>query len=125
MHSKLRDMVSAGALLGTLWAVLATSMPRSSITEGNYYVVSDCVVPTQELAVTTSAGQIVSPAITYSALGFPGNTVTLGNDVSGTINGRPRTCYHTYGSTEDRAQAWVFSCFDDGTYTCSILIKDN
>ncbi|NJL25079.1 MAG: hypothetical protein HC902_07830 [Calothrix sp. SM1_5_4] len=96
---------------------------EKNIREGSFIVNSDCVSPAREVSVRTLNDQIVSGATSYLDFGFPNSVVKLGQDNSGYVGSIQRNCVNTYGDTE--GDAWVFSCFDAGAYSCSILIRPN
>jgi hypothetical protein len=114
--------LAIGFMLFTAWSILATSKSTYDFLYGTYTLTSDCVQPTLEMRVTTSAGQISDPpATSFTDFGFPNATVTLGSDVNGTVGGRARTCTMTYGDPSGTSN-FIYSCFDDGTFACTILI---
>jgi hypothetical protein len=106
------------------WAVVATSMPRESLNEGAYYIVSDCVTPTREATITVSSDQIATPpATSFTDFGFPTASVIIGQETSGTVGAATRICSPTYGDEFEGSGDWIFSCFDDGAPACTILIQ--
>ena len=120
----LKNIFWGGFLLLTLWSIVATSVGKDSISYSRLNVTSDCVTPTLNRTVTTSSNQVSSPAgVSYMDFGFPLATVNLKEDVSGVVNSKSRVCQNTYGSTDDSADAWAYSCYDDGTYACTILLE--
>ena len=109
-------------LLITTWAVLATSMPVESLNSGTYRVKSDCVVPVLELVVTVDAGQVTAPGgVSYTDFGFPQPTVVVGETNEGPVGLVTRSCRDTYGDKNEKV--YVFSCFDNGAFSCTILIR--
>jgi hypothetical protein len=45
------------------------------------------------------------------------------NDVNGTYGAATRTCTITYGRGAVDADEIAYSCYDNGSYVCSILIN--
>lgn len=120
----LKNIFWGGFLLLTLWSIIATSVGKDSISYSRLNVTSDCVTPTLNRAVTTSSNQVSSPAgVSYTDFGFPLATVNLKEDVSGVVNAKNRVCQNTYGSTDHSADAWAYTCYDEGTYVCTILLE--
>jgi hypothetical protein len=121
----LKNALWAAFLGMTVWSILATSVAKDNITYGSLNVTSDCVSPTLSRTVTVSSNQVTSPAgVSYTDFGFPQASVSLKNDVVGVVNSKNRVCQNTYGSTDTSADAWAYTCYDDGTYTCTILIEE-
>lgn len=124
-----KHFLSAVFLLFTLVSVLATSSPRDDDhpKSGSHYIISDCVSPTIDATIVISNSAIISPGgMSFTDFGFP--VATLAQTVSGTVGGATRECTVTYGesggswdsNTKDR---WLFSCFDNGRFKCSIFIE--
>jgi len=124
MASGYKNAFSILALLGTLWAVLATSSPRDSFTYGSYHVISDCVSPVLEADVEVTDLQITSPAgLSFTDFGFPQNQISPDADMKGEVNGVPRHCRRTYGDTDRESSEWIFTCYDNDEAACSIFMK--
>lgn len=116
-----RNWLALAFLLFTAWTIIATSSPRSSFSAGTFYIISDCVTPTREEVITLTGGQISAPASTsFTDFGFPQTTVGIGQ----TVSGGARVCYPTYGDDAQNSDDWIFSCYDNGAYMCTILIKE-
>lgn len=110
-------------LVFTAWACLATSILGDSINDGAIYVNSDCTSPASEMSVTVSGGQIIAPGgVSYTDFGFPQSTVTLNAPVSGVVGSATRVCDDTYTDSDDVHH--IFTCKDDGSYACTILITE-
>lgn len=116
-------------LLSTAWSILATSGPWNDLEYGSYHEASDCVQPPLEHDVVLSAGQITLPGgVSHTDFGFPNATVQQGQVNAGTVGSVYRECRTTYSSGEsptDDDNSFVFSCFDNGTYSCSIVFVRN
>jgi hypothetical protein len=118
-------------LLFTLVSVLATSYPRGGDrpSSGQHYIISDCVTPTRDGTVVISGSAIVSPGgVSFTDFGFP--VATLEQTVSGTVGSATRECTVTYGEGGDFGKSktkdrWLYSCFDNGKFKCSIYIEPN
>ena len=116
-----RNWFALAFLLFSAWSVIATSVQRSTFNSGSFYIISDCVTPTLEATITVSSDQIATPpATSFTDFGFPQASVRIGETVSGGV----RVCHPTYGDDAENADDWIFSCYDSGAYTCSILIKE-
>lgn len=110
-------------LLFTCWVLIATSTLSDSI-EGSMTLTSDCVLPVLEQTVTATNGVITAPGgVNFTDFGFPLNTVTLGQANSGPVSTFQRECKPTYGDERFNNDEWIWSCFDDGEYTCSIFLR--
>ncbi len=111
-------------LVLTSWALLATSV-ASETTTGSFTVTSDCVIPTLAKEVNAVNGTITSPSgVNWTDFGFPQNTVYIGQESNGTVSGEYRSCRPTYGDKESTINKWLWSCFDNGAYTCSIMVEE-
>lgn len=122
MGFNLKDTFALLALLGTLWAVIATSDGRNSVLGGVFFVSSNCVDPVREGAVTVSNNQVIGGAATsFLDFGFPSATVQRGSNVTGIVNGVERVCAPTY--TDRDNSAYIYSCADNGTQFCTILLQ--
>lgn len=121
----IKNWIAVAALISTLWAVIATSSPRSDLNTGSFYIISDCVTPNREAIITVTSDQIATPGATsFTDFGFPTATVRLGQETSGTVGAVSRTCFPTYGDTDENAEAWIFSCFDNGAASCTVMIRE-
>jgi hypothetical protein len=119
-----KNYIAVVALLFTLGGVVATSQSTNTVEGNTFRVVSDCAGALQEIDVTTSAYTVISPGgVSWSSLGFPLSTVDMVNDVNGTYGAATRSCTITYGRGAVDADEIVYSCFDNGSYACSILIN--
>lgn len=107
------------------YASLATSAGRIGLFEGKLTLSSDCVTPAKiDNVVTVTNFEITDPVATsYTDFGFPESTVGEGVDDEevGPVNGKNRRCSITYEVYED---VWVYSCFDNGDYACTITIEN-
>jgi hypothetical protein len=127
MLSKKRsqNLAAIVALVITAWASLATSQRSPSIDNSTLYVISDCVTPTFEQTVRSSGGVLVS-GVDYTQIGFPNSTVHLGQDNNGLYNNGTtnvsRSCVQTYGDNSAGDGRFIYSCFDNGDYACSVVI---
>jgi hypothetical protein len=111
-------------LIVTSWALLATSVP-TELTTGSYSVTSDCVIPTLAKEVNAVAGVITAPSGTnWTDFGFPQNTVYIGKESNGTVSGEYRSCRPTYGDEVSNTGKWLWSCFDNDAYTCTIMVEE-
>lgn len=120
-----KNYFAVTALLFTLWGVIATSQSTDTVQGSNFTVVTDCAGGVQEVAVSTSAYSIVAPGgVSWSSLGFPLSTVDMVSDVNGTYGAATRSCTITYGRGAVDADEIVYSCSDNGSYACSILIRE-
>lgn len=124
-----KNTVWVGILIATSWAILATSGPWNDLEYGSYHEASDCVQPPLEKDVVISAGQITLPGgVSHTDFGFPNATVVEGQVNAGTVGAVYRECRTTY-STADGDQSdksgFIFSCFDNGVYSCSIVFTGN
>lgn len=128
MRFNIKNVFAIGALLITAWASLATSSSGSnSIDSADLYVISDCVNPVMERQVRTTNGVITAGGVDFTNFGFPQSTVKLDQDNNGIVNNGvtnvSRSCIHSYGDMSNNANSkYVFSCLDNGNYSCSILI---
>jgi hypothetical protein len=120
--AKSKNILGVGVLLFTLWAVLGTSVPgHDGISDGNFHITSDCTTPVLEENITTTAGVVTAPGgVSYTDFGFPDATVKLGTENSGVVGAVTRKCNDSYG--DEDSDSYVFSCFDDGDFSCTILI---
>jgi hypothetical protein len=119
----LQNIVAGAFMIVCLWSIVATSQSQKSIDKGDFYVISDCVTPTLESQVGTIGGQIVTPiGQSYTDYGFPQTNVNLQSPITGTVLGKMRSCYLTYGD-KSNGETWIYSCFDNNTFTCSVMIK--
>lgn len=124
----LKNCAAAGFLGFTVFSILATSVARDGDApySGNQYIMSDCVTPTRDANITIIGGSISSPGgLTFLDFGFP--STVLKQTVSGVVGLVNRECTVTYGedghnNVENR---WLYSCFDNGVYKCSIYIGPN
>lgn len=120
----LKNLFAGGFLLLCLWSILATSRVDKSLEHGTFKVISDCIIPTLEQSVEVWDGAVISPSgVSFTTFGFPNLTVELGKDNSGTFSGFNRNCTMTYGSVHN-GKSWLYSCYDDGAYTCTISLSD-
>lgn len=112
------------ALLTAAWTGLGCTKSASNIDNSNLHIISDCVTPSVERDVQTSFGTIIAGGMDFTQFGFPQSTVHLGVDNSGPYNNGfttvSRTCKNTYG--DPAYDKFIFSCIDDGSYACSIVI---
>ncbi len=120
-----KNWIAFSALLSTLWAVIATSTPRSDLNSGAFYIISDCVTPNKEAIITVVSDQISTPGATsFTDFGFPNAAVRLGQETTGTVGAVSRTCFPSYGDTDESSDAWIFSCFDNGAASCTVMIRE-
>ena len=118
-----KNALATVLLLTTLVAVVATSTQQDFNGSGTFEIQSDCVTPARSETITVSAGAVTAPGATsYTDFGFPQTTVSFSTEQSGPVGASLRVCTPTYGSTDQDAEAWIFSCADNGTPRCSILI---
>lgn len=116
-----KNIFATFALLGTLWAVVATSSPQKSVANGSFKVTSDCVTPVKEANVNVANGMVINGGATsFTDFGFP-QAVVNGAEVVGTVGIAQRICTPTYTDTDQ--QAYVYSCYDNGVPTCTITIQ--
>lgn len=125
LSNRTTNAVALIALLGTIWTSVATSTADGGF-YGTYRVRSDCVAPTfdEDVTVGTTNNQITSPSgLDYLDLGFPSNTLKLGDKNSGTMsNGSYRVCENTFkdGIIDD---SFLYSCSDSGSFVCNIYFE--
>lgn len=124
----IKNLIAGLFLLFTVFSILATSsLKRDQYPDaGSHYIISDCVTPTVDATIVISNGTITSPGgASFTDYGFP--TATLAQTVSGTVSGATRECTVTYGEDGDNnvENRWLYSCFDNGTFKCSIFIRPN
>lgn len=103
-----------------------SSSSTNSIDNATLEVVSDCVTPAVDVTIRTSNGTSIS-GTGFGQLGFPVATIHLGQDNSGLYNNGlanvTRVCRQTYGAIDtNQNNKYIFSCFDDGAYACSITL---
>ena len=127
-RARLKQVFSLAFLGFTAYACLATSQSNTlgPTVQGSFYIVSDCVKPTLEGNIAVANSTIVTPAgQSFLDYGFPQPSITFLAPVNGVLNGLNRSCYVTYGQTDsNRASSrWIFSCFDNGNYACSIYME--
>ena len=119
--------ILAAAFLGfTLFSVLATSQLRDDDkpASGQNYVISDCVTPVLENVVTIANNVVVAPGgVSFTDFGFP--SATIAQTMTGTVGAVQRECTVTYGEggLNGVKNRWVYSCFDNGTFKCTIYIE--
>ncbi|MEM7646057.1 MAG: hypothetical protein AAF203_04035 [Pseudomonadota bacterium] len=111
--------------IGSGAVLVATS---SLATSGSYYVSSDCVSPIENrVRVFTSSGEITDPpGTTFQDFGLPTTVLTVGG-VEGVVGSVSRRCENTYGvdtDSIDDEETLVFSCYDDGAYSCSVVLEE-
>ena len=120
-------------LVFTGLTIAATSMVKDSYTiNGSYFVASDCVSPAVQTTVTATSGTVTAPSgVSFTDFGFPDATISFNTPVTGTSGLATRVCEVGYGedggddeSKTDNNQ-WLFSCFDNGAYACTIYMKPN
>jgi len=121
-----KNALAAVFLVFTLFAVLGSSVLRDDETaeNGSFYIISDCVTPTMENNVVITNNVITSPGgVNLTDFGFPQNT--LAQTMTGTVGAVSRECTVTYGESGDNYvnNRWLYSCFDNGTFKCSIYIE--
>lgn len=126
MFSRCKKLAAAGFFAFTLWSVLATSGFRDDDhpENGSFYIISDCVTPTAENNVIITNNVITSPGgVNLTDFGFPQNT--LSQTMTGTVGAATRECTVTYGESGHNYvdNRWLYSCFDNGTFKCSIYIE--
>jgi hypothetical protein len=120
---RFKDLIAAAMLVATAYFSLATSSPRdaASPTTGTYYVISDCTTPPFESVVTVSGSAVIAPVgVSFTDFGFPLSTIS--QSVIGPVAGGTRECTVTYGEngTNHVDDRWLYSCFDNGKFRCSI-----
>lgn len=110
------------------WAFAATSKLTSDgvISFGTYVLSSDCVSPAlSDLVIEVSGEEVISPdGDSFTDYGFPTSTVSVTNDNTGPVGSVQRRCTTSYGSDELDDSVWIFSCFDDEAYSCSIVMRE-
>lgn len=121
------NLIALAALLLTAYFSLATSRTKdaTSPTTGPYYVISDCSTPPTESVVTVVNSSITVPSnVSFTDFGFPLPNIaqTVSGPVAGAAN---RECTVTYGEdgTNYVKNRWLYSCFDDGQFKCSIYVQ--
>lgn len=125
LSNRTTNFIALAALLGTVWTSVATSTADGGF-YGTYRVRSDCVTPTfdQDVTVGTTNNDITSPSgLTYQQLGFPSNTLKLGDENSGTISGGIyRVCENTFkdGILDD---SFLYSCRNNNAFVCNIYFE--
>lgn len=127
MNSK--NLMATVALLATLVGVLATSRRDETIGGSSFYILSDCGNAVQEANVLTNGfpPHVISSGAQWDTFGFPtGVQLDFVNEVSGVATGGVnRSCAVTYGGQRENADEIIYSCFDNGSFSCSILIREN
>ncbi len=109
--------------MGTVWTVVATSTSKGSLF-GTYQVKSDCVVPAiQGLTISVSNSTITSPAsTTFTTLGFPNSTLTIGESNTGTFGAATRVCEIAFRTEFGLTDSYLYACADNGQFVCNIFL---
>ena len=125
---RFKNLMTVTSLLLTAYFSLATSKATNDAltapVTGNYYVMSDCSVPANEAVVTASGGTVIAPpGVNFMQFGFP--AATLNRTMTGVVGGLLRECTVTYGEdgSNDVKDRWLYSCFDNGQFKCSIYVQ--
>lgn len=126
---KTSNLFAVGALVAMSWTILATSADGTSY--GSYSVTSDCVTPVlRSTSINVSGNSITSGVADFTALGFPNANMTIGDEVSGVVGGKTRDCkvtFETTGhsgvSTDSYDKTRLYSCTDNGVFTCNIFLS--
>lgn len=119
------NVVWVSILIATSWSILATSTADRGTDYGLFLESSDCFYPPVEAVVTIVSGQVTSGAPApgdHTAFGFPQPIVQRGVPNTGTVGAVFRECKDTYGSDEDNG-IYVFTCTDNGAYSCTIILE--
>ncbi len=120
-----KNLLLVGFLLFTLFSVVATSDGSGTPWSGTYRVVSDCVTPVRDQVVSVSGATITTGGVGFTDFGFPSNTIT--SDMTGTVGAATRRCQITYNDPDKLnlgTHPTIYSCFDDGSFKCSIFLKE-
>lgn len=120
-----KNLLTVAFLIFTLFSVVATSDGSGTPWAGTYRVVSDCVTPVRDQSVSVSAATITTGGVGFTDFGFPANTIT--SDMTGTVGGASRNCKITYNDPDKLnwgSHPTIYSCFDDGSFKCSIYLKE-
>jgi hypothetical protein len=118
--SSLSNAAALLALLATSWSILATSR-AGGLQPGQYVIKSDCTPTVSEAIVQISMGRISEPAgQSFTDYGLPSTTLNLTETSTGVIEGVNRSCVKTAG--DDQGSEWVFSCYDDDEFVCSVYL---
>lgn len=120
MDSKIQLMV-----VGLICSIgMGCSNSSDQLTGNVFTVTNDCNnAQVQETSITAFNG-----SINTGGLGFPQLPVQIGQDSTGTVGGGGgalRTCTATYGKDIADPDEAIYSCFDNGAYACSIIIREN
>jgi hypothetical protein len=118
-----QKIVTFVVLVITFLLSAATSIPHENFNSGTLNVSSDCVSGNLEETVDVSNYTIINPSnLSFLDFGFPVAKISPDNEMSGTVNGALRVCKRILGGKlQDKEM--VFSCEDNGTYFCSIVIQ--
>lgn len=109
-------------LIGSVWTVVATSSGTGRL-YGSYRAKSDCVTPVADLNISVSDSSITSPAsYSFTDLGFPNATLTIGSPNSGTFNGANRICDLVFRTEFGFTDSYLYSCSDEGQFACNIYL---
>lgn len=114
-------------LLITFVALAATSTGNHYLQDGLYRISSDCVDPVVDQSEVTVTDYVVtSPAsVSFTDFGFPVADLTDRDSLVGAVGTVSRTCTLSYGGTFNNYEAFVFTCKDDGEYSCTIVLEEN
>lgn len=109
-------------LIGTVWTVVATSQYGGSF-YGTYNVKSDCVTPAYMNTVSVSNSAITSPSgVNFTTLGFPTNTLVVGQNNLGTSGSVTRVCETTINNNGIN-DSFLYTCSDNGQFVCNIYFQ--
>lgn len=104
---------------------IGCSNSNNRLAANSFTIVSDCDNLRGQEFIATAPNGVLNSGSTY---GFPQNTFEIGQDSSGPVaggGGGTRNCYATYGKDSNDPDEVIYSCFDNGNYACSIIIREN
>jgi len=121
----IKSFITIIILFVAAWGSLATSDGKFGLFSGPLNISSDCVSPARiNETIQVLDNEISEPmGTTYLDYGFPDavvGEVSEGTE-TGTVGGLTRSCSVSYQEDES---FWVYSCFDDGEYACTITIEN-
>lgn len=122
-----KRIATAAFFAFTLFSIVATSKSDGSPAFGTYRVQSDCVSPVKDQVVSVSGSSITTGGVSFTDFGFP--SATLANPVTGTVGAVSRSCKVTYGNYDvtnlfGDTKYNIYSCFDNGSFACTILFEE-
>ena len=110
---------------GISFAATSKITPDGVISYGFYVLSSDCVSPViTDLNIEVDNEAVVSPAgDSFTDYGFPTGSISVIDDNVGPVGSVERRCGTTYGNDDYDDTVWIFTCYDNNEYSCSIVIR--